>query len=113
MTEEVVERSDESAVAVEDSVTAETTKVEDDKGSAAKSETPTAVEPIRPSTPPPILTTSGKKRPPYKYDPNKVTLRFIFANHDGLAVTIECRRVDTVGDVKHALLSVWPEGKKA
>ena len=64
----------------------------------------------RPSTPPPILTTSGKKRPPYTYDPNKVTLRFIFANRDGLAVTIECKPADTVGDVKGALLSVWPKG---
>ena len=66
---------------------------------------------MTPSTPPPVLTTSGRKRPPYKYDPNKVTLRFVFANRDGLAVTIECRPADTVGDVKHALLSAWPEGK--
>ena len=66
---------------------------------------------VTPSTPPPVLTTSGRKRPPYKYDPNKVTLRFVFANRDGLAVTIECRPADTVGDVKHALLSAWPEGK--
>jgi len=63
----------------------------------------------RPSTPPPILTTCGKKRPPYNYDPKKVTLRFIFANRDGLAVTIECRPADTVGEVKGALLSVWPD----
>lgn len=65
--------------------------------------------PPTPSTPPPVLTTSGRKRPPYKYDPNKVTLRFVFANRDGLAVTIECRPADTVGEVKRALLSVWPE----
>lgn len=68
-------------------------------------------EPEEPTQPPaPILTTSGKKRPPYKYDPAKVTLRFIFANRDGLAVTIECKPADTVGEVKGALLSVWPDG---
>mmetsp|Transcript_11232 Transcript_11232/g.19090 ORF Transcript_11232/g.19090 Transcript_11232/m.19090 type:complete len:182 (+) Transcript_11232:209-754(+) len=61
------------------------------------------------SPPTPILTTSGKKRPPYKYDPKKVTLRFIFANRDGLAVTLECKPADTVGEVKGALLSVWPD----
>lgn len=77
---------------------------------ASEPESPAVEEKPRPSTPPPILTTSGKKRPPYTYDPNKVTLRFIFANRDGLAVTIECKPADTVGDVKGALLSVWPEG---
>eukprot|EP00540_Astrosyne_radiata_P014470 CAMPEP_0116841144 /NCGR_PEP_ID=MMETSP0418-20121206/10759_1 /TAXON_ID=1158023 /ORGANISM="Astrosyne radiata, Strain 13vi08-1A" /LENGTH=203 /DNA_ID=CAMNT_0004471533 /DNA_START=327 /DNA_END=938 /DNA_ORIENTATION=- len=61
------------------------------------------------TAPTPILTTSGKKRPPYKYDPEKVTLRFIFANRDGLAVTLECKPADTVGEVKGALLSVWPD----
>jgi hypothetical protein len=77
---------------------------------ASEPESSVVEEKSRPSTPPPILTTSGKKRPPYTYDPNKVTLRFIFANRDGLAVTIECKPADTVGDVKGALLSVWPEG---
>jgi hypothetical protein len=57
------------------------------------------------------LTSSGKKRPPYTYDPKKITLRFIFANRDGLAVTIECRPADTIGEIKGALLSVWPDGK--
>lgn len=61
--------------------------------------------------PTPIATPTGKRRPPYKYDPDKVTLRFIFANRDGLAVTIECKPADTVGEVKSVLLSVWPEGK--
>mmetsp|Transcript_20087 Transcript_20087/g.33331 ORF Transcript_20087/g.33331 Transcript_20087/m.33331 type:complete len:258 (-) Transcript_20087:180-953(-) len=67
------------------------------------------VEEEKSGTPPPILTTSGRKRPPYKYDPNKVTLRFIFANRDGLAVTIECKPADTIGEIKGALLSVWPD----
>jgi hypothetical protein len=30
-----------------------------------------------------------------------------------LTVTVECRPTDTVSEVKGALLSVWPEGKKA
>jgi hypothetical protein len=61
--------------------------------------------------PTPIVSSSKKSRPPYKYDPHKVTLRFLFANRDGLTVTIECDPKDTVGEVKAALLSVWPEGK--
>jgi hypothetical protein len=59
----------------------------------------------------PIISSSKKSRPSFKYDPNKITLRFLFANRDGLAVTIECNPSDTVGDVKGALLSAWPEGK--
>mmetsp|Transcript_16839 Transcript_16839/g.25467 ORF Transcript_16839/g.25467 Transcript_16839/m.25467 type:complete len:214 (+) Transcript_16839:249-890(+) len=59
-------------------------------------------------TTPTVLTTSAKKRPAYKYDPEKVTLRFIFANRDGLAVHLECKPADTIGEVKGALLSVWP-----
>lgn len=56
------------------------------------------------------VTSSSRKRIPYKYDPSKVTLRFIFANRDGLSVTIDCEPADTVGEVKGALLSVWPKG---
>lgn len=59
----------------------------------------------------PIVSASKKSRPPYKYDPNKITLRFLFANRDGLTVTVECNPADTVGEVKGALLSVWPQGK--
>jgi hypothetical protein len=58
-----------------------------------------------------IVSSSKKARPPYKYDPTKITLRFLFANRDGLTVTVECKPNDTVGEVKGALLSVWPEGK--
>jgi hypothetical protein len=80
--------------------------------SAPPAATPEKKEaPERPGTPPPILTTSGKKRPPYTYDPKRITLRFIFANRDGLAVTIECKPADTIGEIKGALLSVWPDGK--
>ena len=58
----------------------------------------------------PIVSSSKKSRPPYKYDPEKITLRFLFANRDGLTVTIECNPSDTVGEVKAALISVWPSG---
>lgn len=54
--------------------------------------------------------TSSSKKVPYKYDPEKITLRFIFANRDGLSVPIECVPADTVGEVKGKLLSMWPEG---
>ena len=59
----------------------------------------------------PIVSSNKKSRPPYKYDPDKITLRFLFANRDGLTVTIECNPSDTIGEVKAALLSVWPSGK--
>jgi hypothetical protein len=58
-----------------------------------------------------VVSSSKKSRPPYKYDPSKITLRFLFANRDGLTVTIECDPSDTVGEAKGALLSVWPKGK--
>jgi len=57
----------------------------------------------------PVVSPSKRSRPPYKYDPNKITLRFLFANRDGLTVTVECNPTDTIGEVKGALLSVWPE----
>jgi hypothetical protein len=59
----------------------------------------------------PIVVSSSKKsRPAYKFNPSKITLRFLFANRDGLTVTVECNPSDTVGEVKGALISVWPEG---
>jgi hypothetical protein len=60
----------------------------------------------------PVVSSSKRSRPPYKYDPDKITLRFLFANRDGLTVTVECTPGDTVGEVKGALLSVWPTGKR-
>ena len=60
-----------------------------------------------------ILSSSKQAKLPYVYDPGKITLRFLFANRDGLSVTIECRLTDTVGEVKGTLLSMWPGGKKS
>jgi len=57
----------------------------------------------------PVVSGTKRTRPPYKYDPEKLTLRFLFANRDGLTVTVECKPSDTVGEVKGQLLSVWPE----
>jgi hypothetical protein len=51
------------------------------------------------------------QRVPYKYDPGKITLRFLFANRDGLTVQVTCNPSDTIGEVKGALISIWPEGK--
>lgn len=59
----------------------------------------------------PVVSSTKRTRPPYKYDPEKVVLRFLFANKDGLTVTVECKPGDTVGEVKGQLLSVWPDGK--
>lgn len=55
------------------------------------------------------LCRQKKSRPPYRFDPNKITVRFLFANRDGLSVTVVCKPNDTVGEVKGALISVWPE----
>lgn len=57
----------------------------------------------------PVVSNSKKTRPPYKYNPEKITLRFLFANKDGLTITVECKPEDTVGEVKGQLLSVWPK----
>lgn len=113
------------------STTAETQKVEDADGKKQKpkemknadekdttntektaSEGEAAKETKVPSNDPsdgPVVSSSKRTRPPYKYDPEKVTLRFLFANRDGLTVTVECKPNDTVGEVKGQLLSVWPE----
>lgn len=57
----------------------------------------------------PIVSSSKKTRPTYKFDPDKITLRFLFANKDGLTVTVECNPTDTVAEVKASLMSVWPD----
>lgn len=72
--------------------------------------TPTTDNEEKGETSAPVVSSTKKTRPPYKYDPNKITLRFLFANRDGLTVTVECTPTDTVGEVKGALLSCWPEG---
>jgi hypothetical protein len=58
-----------------------------------------------------IISSTKRSRPLYKFDPDKITLRFLFANRDGLTVTLECEPHDTVAEVKAASMSVWPEGK--
>jgi hypothetical protein len=84
-------------------------KNKDDTGTDVTTDSVGEVEKRRPSAGP-VVSTNKRSRPPYKYDPSKITLRFLFANRDGLTVTIECEPSDTVGEVKGALLSVWPEG---
>lgn len=48
---------------------------------------------------------------PYKfvYDPNKISIKFLFANRDGLFVSCDCAPSDTIGEVKGVLMSMWPE----
>uniref|UniRef100_A0A7S2USI7 UBL3-like ubiquitin domain-containing protein n=1 Tax=Attheya septentrionalis TaxID=420275 RepID=A0A7S2USI7_9STRA len=48
----------------------------------------------------------------FVYNPDKISLRFLFANRDGLTLTINCDPGDTVGEIKGALLSVWPDELK-
>jgi len=113
------------------SATAETQKAEDDKNDekengkanknstkdstnsqndgTAEKESNSVVAPSNDVSSGPVVSSTKRTRPPYKYDPDKVTLRFLFANRDGLTVTVECKPSDTVGQVKGQLLSVWPE----
>lgn len=44
-----------------------------------------------------------------KSNTDTIKLRFLFANRDGLNVTVDCKTSDTVGEVKGTLLSVWPK----
>ena len=87
-----------------DSINTEKTAPE---GAAAQESKPVSNDPSAG----PVVSSSKRTRPPYKYDPEKITLRFLFANRDGLTVTAECKPSDTIGEIKGQLLSVWPEGK--
>jgi uncharacterized membrane protein YgcG len=83
-----------------------TSKTEGQQQSQQKSETP-AVPTITVTAPP--APSSTMKKAKFVYDPDKITLRFLFANRDGLSVSVDFTLADTVGEVKGALLSVWPE----
>mmetsp|Transcript_15723 Transcript_15723/g.20928 ORF Transcript_15723/g.20928 Transcript_15723/m.20928 type:complete len:226 (-) Transcript_15723:203-880(-) len=65
------------------------------------------------ASPPPSVkkevSSSKPALPPFVDDPNKITLKFIFANRDGLHVIVDCKPGDSVGEVKGALLSMWPK----
>jgi hypothetical protein len=78
---------------------------------AATAESVNEEKPETPDNSKAIVSSSKRSRPLYKFDPDKITLRFLFANRDGLTVTLECEPSDTVAEVKAALLSVWPDGK--
>ena len=82
------------------------TNISDDEVSAEGGEpTPVEEEVAKEETP------KSSQPGPYVYDPNKITLKFIFANRDGVKVILECKPEDTVGEVKGALLSMWPESE--
>ena len=89
---------------------AETNPTSSEASAAEKEDTPTseAEEPPKPEEP---MNTTPSKPKPFVYDPNKITLKFIFANKDGVSVILECDPSDTVGEVKGALLSMWPDGE--
>jgi hypothetical protein len=44
-------------------------------------------------------------------DPNKVSVKFLFANRDGIHVLIKFNTEDTVRDMKGALIQAWPDSK--
>jgi hypothetical protein len=62
-------------------------------------------------------TTTATVAPPsapireHAFDPTKITLKFIFANRDGVYVILDCSVSSTIAEVKGALLSMWPKGE--
>ena len=82
------------------------------EASDAPTEKSTSSSPSKAAASAPASSPSKRAEPkPFVYDPNKISLKFIFANRDGINVIVECNPADTVGEVKGALLSMWPEGK--
>ncbi|KAL7507826.1 hypothetical protein ACHAXN_008962 [Cyclotella atomus] len=75
------------------------------------SETPAATppEPETSESDPASSPSKEMRSKAFVYDPNKITLRFLFAGRDGIHVVIDFDPNDTVGEVKGALMSVWPE----
>jgi len=44
-------------------------------------------------------------------DEEKVDLKFVFANRDGVQVVASFQLSDTIAEVKGVLMSLWPKGK--
>jgi len=105
----------ETAIVTEDVLTTkddtETTENENGDGATTTSTQPDDDGPAAAATPAVLVTasTAPSQTEKFVYHPNKITLKFIFANRDGLNVILDCRPADTVGEVKGALLSLWPE----
>lgn len=79
-----------------------------------KSEPESVSESESESDPEPELKTAPTQGDvEFSYEPGKISLKFLFANRDGLHVRIQCDAKDTVATVKGALLSLWPEGMLA
>lgn len=97
--------ADRSDPPVEDKGTKENGEAAAPSSSGGENPAPAAKEA---ATPPPAKPSQPKQ---YVYDPKKITLKFIFANKDGVSVILDCKPTDTVGEVKGALLSMWPEGE--
>ena len=95
----------DNANPAEESATAEIDEAStdaDEGGSGSSQAQPTGQEETR---------SGPRQATTFVYDPNRVTLKFIFANRDGLSVILECKPEDSVGEVKCALLSLWPKGE--
>jgi len=93
----------DNANPAEESATAEIDEAStdaDEGGSGISQAQPTGQEETR---------SGPRQATTFVYDPNRVTLKFIFANRDGLSVILECKPEDSVGEVKCALLSLWPK----
>lgn len=47
----------------------------------------------------------------FVYDPTKISVKFLFANRDGIHVLVKFNTDDTVRDMKGALIQAWPDSK--
>jgi len=74
-----------------------------------ESETESEPEPEPEPESVPDLPTPTKSDVEFSYEEGKISLKFLFANRDGLHVRIQCDLKDTVATVKGSLLSMWPE----
>lgn len=98
---------------VEDGTKANTTPLVTEADDATSAPPRAAATPAVSSKPvassKPATRSSRPPPPPFVYSPDKITLKFLFANRDGLNVVVDCAPSDTVGEVKGQLLSMWPE----
>ncbi len=57
------------------------------------------------------VSSNKSSTPLFVYDPNKVFVKFLFANRDGIHVLVDFNPEDTIGEMKGALIQAWPESK--
>lgn len=90
-------------------MTAKETTAEDNATTSSNDEPESETEPEPKSASLRQLLSPTKSDVDFSYEPGKVSIKFLFANRDGLNVRIQCELSDTVATVKGSLLSMWPD----